>query len=188
MAHFHQLACLFGAIRDENELAIRLLLNLHNLDINDNSSYEEYYGTPLHVATTTNNPYIVRLIVSLGGDVNAVDYYGATPLYTAIIEDRSVEVIKVLLESGSDIYKEAESICGFKTPISLANSKTKYNRYYEEMILYSKGHKKWKKLRILSRIIGALIIQYRSSVENVWRPGGTGFDAANQHFNDLVYA
>lgn len=182
------ISCLFDTIRDENEIAIRLMLNLHNLDINDNSSQQEYYGTPLHVATTTNNANIVRLIISLGGDVNAVDYYGATPLYTAIVENRSLEVIKVLLESGSDIYKEAEAVNGFNTPFSLANSKARYKQIYEAMIPYTKGHKKWKKVRIVAKIIGAMMIQYKASIENVWRPGGTGFDLAKENFNALVYA
>ena len=40
------------------------------------------------------------------------------------------------------------------------------------------------KVRIVAKIIGAMI-QYKASIENVWRPGGTGFDLVKEHFDSL---
>lgn len=188
MASQQQYECLFQAIRDRNELAIRLLINLHSLNINDNSQYDEYFGTALHVATTTNDVSMVKLIVALGGDVHATDYYGATPLYQAILEKRSVDVVQVLLEHGSDIYKKVEGCDDLDTPITLAIHGRYARRYTNILMPFTKGHAKWKKLRIIARIIGTLILYHRASIENVWSPGGTGFELAKAHFNNLIHA
>lgn len=188
MASLHQYECLFQAIRDRNELAIRLLINLHSLNINDKSQYNEYFGTALHVATTTNDVSIVKLIIALGGDVHATDYYGTTPLYQAILEKRSVDIVQVLLEHGSDIYKKVEGCDNLNTPIALAIHGRFAHRYTNILMPFTKGHAKWKKVRILARIIGTLILYHRASIENVWSPGGTGFELAKAHFTNLVHA
>lgn len=65
--------------------------------------------TPLHLAHT---PDQVRALLDAGGDVNARDEYGATPLHLQSIPPRptaeNLEIIEMLLEAGADLQAETE--------------------------------------------------------------------------------
>ena len=66
--------------------------------------------TPLHMA---NTPDQIRALLDAGGDVNARDDYGATPLHLQSISPRptaeNLEIVKMLLEAGADLQAENEN-------------------------------------------------------------------------------
>lgn len=182
--------CVHMAIRNGNVKVLKALNNLYTIDLNDRSSYDEYFGTCLHIGIRYNrdNPDIIRAIIDYGVNVNETDYYGVSALYTAIdIYKSSIETIKVLLENGADIYNFGYLIGGnvYESPLALALRKKNY-KAYEAMIPYTKGHKKWLTIRAIVRASILLNRQYRQSVHNVWKPNGVGFFLAKEHFDQIV--
>lgn len=182
--HSLYIDCLFDGIRNGNQEVITTLLNLYQLDINDNSSFDEYFATPLHIAVDSNNENIIQLIISLGGDVNGVDYYGETPLYRAV-SNGYLNVIQTLLDSGADVYFEAYGNKNLNTSLVLADSFSD-RTYYNLLLPFTKGHRNWKKVRTIAKVYGSLIKQYHASVENVWKPYGTGYYLCKEHFDKSV--
>ena len=65
-------------------------------------------STPLHYAVRTTSLDMTQFFVSQGAEVNAVDYYGRTPLYESIFHlnsgDYSVELVEYLLSQGADVH------------------------------------------------------------------------------------
>lgn len=181
MSHELQLACWFDSIRSSNIYAIRTLHHMFRLDINDNSSYEEYFATPMLIAVETNNENVIRMIASIGGDVNMADYYGVTPLYKAIDQSHMISV-ETLLDLGADLYVEVygENGC-IHTPLDFM--KEKNNGTYAIAIRYTKEHhQRIRKLCVYAKVVGKIMRHYHQSIENVWRPGGTGYLMAKHHF------
>lgn len=73
-------------------------------DVNARSLYG---GTAMHNAASWGNVECLKLLIAAGGDVNAVDYIGYTPLMTVCLSsydpNRSKEeFIKILLDHGAD--------------------------------------------------------------------------------------
>lgn len=181
----HRMECLHMAISRGNLKAIIALHNLYDLDVNDKSSYDEYFGTCLHVAVRYNKdrPDILQTLLDLGAKVNETDYYGVSALYNAIDHyDCSIETIKVLLKNGADVYNY-----GYvnESPLDLVSRK-EHHEAYKVMIPYTKGHKKWKRISVIIRVCCLLKKQYYQSVHNVWKPHGTGYDMAKSHFDSMI--
>jgi ankyrin repeat protein len=72
----------------------------------------------LIVAAQENNLPEVRRLLSVGADVNAKDYYGATPLIRASLRGH-VQVVKELLDHGADI--DAKTHINGDTPLHFAS-------------------------------------------------------------------
>lgn len=180
ISHDLQISCWFDAIRNNHHEAITAMYRVFGLDINDNTSYEEYSATPMHIAADTNNEDTIRLVALLGGNVNSTDYYGDTPLYRSIAND-AMTSIRVLLELGADLYAS----CVETTPIHLIRLKQDGN-LYELVVPYTKGHKRWKKIQVYAKVIGKMMRLYYRSIENVWRPGGVGYHLARIEFQHLI--
>src|SRR5436190_2229304 len=71
-------------------------------NVNVETKSESYYKyTPLHYAAYDVNVDIVRVLIEAGGNVNAVDYEGNTPLDVAIGLDRDDSIIKMLTSCGA---------------------------------------------------------------------------------------
>ncbi|XP_048255146.1 serine/threonine-protein phosphatase 6 regulatory ankyrin repeat subunit B-like [Haliotis rufescens] len=73
----------------------------------------------IHVACRTNNAGVIRLLFDAGGDVNARDYLGETPLHVAV-KSSSVECLNILLEANAmvDVVnadKQTPLICSNQT-------------------------------------------------------------------------
>ena len=182
MSHELQLACWFDSIRSKNLNAILTLYRMFDLDINDNSSYEEYYATPMMIAVETDDEQVIRLIGGLGGDVNMTDYYGVTPLYRAV-EDSHLTSAKTLLELGAGLYVEVYGRT-YRTHTPLDYMKD--NGMYALAIRYTREHReRLRKLRVYAKVVGTMMTRYHRSIENVWRPGGKGYLMAKQRFESL---
>lgn len=181
MSHELQLACWFDSIRSKNLNAIVTLYRTFDLDINDNSSYEEYFATPMLIAVETDNEHVIRLIGDLGGDVNMADYYGVTPLYKAV-EDSRLTSVKTLLELGADLYVEVYGRT-YRTHTPLDCMKD--NGTYPLAIRYTREHHtRLRKLRVYAKVVGRMMMRYHQSVEHVWRPGGKGYLMAKHRFEN----
>lgn len=80
----------------------------HSGDSTYGYKYSDACGvTPLMLAASAGNVETVRLLIEYGADVNAANYCGKTPLmYAATSQkgDRTVEIIKILLENGAEKY------------------------------------------------------------------------------------
>ncbi|KAL8750150.1 MAG: hypothetical protein Q9184_006529, partial [Pyrenodesmia sp. 2 TL-2023] len=59
--------------------------------------------TLLHIASSTSNLRLVRLLIQEGGDVNAQDEDGETPLHCAMVREDNYEVARLLIENGADL-------------------------------------------------------------------------------------
>ena len=190
MNHDLQIACWFDAIRNNHCDVITTLHRLFDLDINDNTSYEEYFARPIHIAADTDNEDTIRLIVSLGGEVNTTDYYGVTPLYRAALNNATTS-IKVLLELGADLYANVH--CGFTpdysdkyiTPLDMMKEKNN-GKLHDFVVPYTKEYKRLRKLQIYARVVGKMMKQYQRSVENVWKPDGVGYHIARMDFEQYL--
>lgn len=70
--------------------------------------------TLLHLALHTSNLKMMRLLVQEGGDVNAQDEDGDTPLHWALARDNRFEIARLLMENGADVANYA---VGRSTPL-----------------------------------------------------------------------
>lgn len=186
----YQMECVHMAIRKGSVKTLKALNKLYKIDMNDKSSYDEYFGTCLHVGIRYNqdNPEIIQTLIDYGAKVNETDYYGVSALYNAIdLYDSSIETIKMLLENGADIYNFGYINGGYvyESPLALALRKENY-KVYEAMIPYTKGHKKWLTIRAVVRTCILLKRQYVQSVHNVWKPKGVGYFIAKAHFEHIA--
>ncbi len=82
--------CVISLTRDASLLGARMSRN-------------EHHRTPLHHAAAKNRPGIVRLLLDLGGDVNAGDATGATPLTTAAQENADPAIVAMLQQAGAKL-------------------------------------------------------------------------------------
>ncbi|GFR25458.1 ANK_REP_REGION domain-containing protein [Trichonephila clavata] len=82
-------------------IQLRQLLQ-KGIDVNEINAFEE---TPLHAALRLEKDSgLIQELVFQGGDVNAKDIWGVTPLYCAVSKrGRDYNTIKFLLEQGADI-------------------------------------------------------------------------------------
>ena len=191
-SHDLHIACFFDAIRTLNDRAVTTLIDLYRLDINDSSSFKDYYAVAMHIAAETNNERMIRLIASLGADVDAKDYYGETPLYQSLMYGRT-ESAHVLLELGADLYAEVTRFDSEKnaeyieTPLSI-NKKRNDGVPYACVVPYTREFKRKEKLLKHAKAVGKAMGWYHRAVHNVWRPGGKGFKEAELDFAHLIRA
>ncbi|KAL9596847.1 MAG: hypothetical protein Q9219_005517 [cf. Caloplaca sp. 3 TL-2023] len=66
------------------------------------------HGTSLlHLASKTSNLRLIRLLIQEGGDVNAQDVDGDTPLHWAMNRHGNYEAARLLIENGADLANHA---------------------------------------------------------------------------------
>ncbi|MGL5956294.1 MAG: ankyrin repeat domain-containing protein [Brevinema sp.] len=58
--------------------------------------------TPLHLAILKNNLEIIMLLIKEGAEINGVNNYGDTPLFTAVKNDSPLALIEYLMIRGAD--------------------------------------------------------------------------------------
>lgn len=177
----YRLECLHTAIRHGSLRGIRALQKLCDLDFNDHSCYQEYYGTCLHVAVRYNhdNPALLEALIQAGACVHELDYYGVSPLWDAISNQCSDKMILVLLRHGADLYNGGYN----GIPILRVGL---YSYPWSLFVPYTRGHRRWKQLRGLFKASRVLKAHYFEAVHRVWRPGGVGYNIAYQSFKQTL--
>lgn len=74
----------------------------NNMDPNSVDEKNDSGTTPLEVAAFEGNIEICKFLIEKGANVNNVSNEGVTPLFQAIDQSESHEVVKLLLENGAD--------------------------------------------------------------------------------------
>ncbi len=97
---------IFANIQRQNVALVALDIERHPERVNSRNERGE---TPLHVAARFNNAEIVEALLARGAEVDARDERGGrTPLFAWLHEereeDRSIEVPRLLLAAGADMY------------------------------------------------------------------------------------
>ncbi len=91
---------LMTAVIDGTEELVRSLLTL-GCEVN---TKDKQGLTALHLAAINNKINVVTILLSFGADINIVDDNGNSALwYAAMKLEKNSEVIKVLLDNGSDV-------------------------------------------------------------------------------------
>ena len=117
---------LFNAIQGRDlELAKKLIKDGADIEERGGRESGKRSATPLYYAAYNVDPAMTKLLLESGANVNAVDYQGEIPLHTAIyhsfpnVEENGIEVIKTLIENGSDVNK-VKSFPRKLTPLDFA--------------------------------------------------------------------
>ena len=117
---------LFNAIQGRDlELAKKLIKDGADIEERGGRESGKRSATPLYYAAYNVDPAMTKLLLESGANVNAVDYQGEIPLHTAIyhsfpnVEEDRIEVIKMLIENGSDVNK-VKSLPRKLTPLDFA--------------------------------------------------------------------
>lgn len=93
---------LIGAIFDDQEAAIQLLLK-HHADPSSLHDVSFVRSSPLHVAVQNNRLVILRLLVE--GEIHNIDVrdeFGATPLHVAVTA-QCLDSVKILINAGASV-------------------------------------------------------------------------------------
>ena len=117
---------LFNAIQGRDlKLAKKLIKDGADIEERGGRESGKRSATPLYYAAYNVDPAMTKLLLESGANVNAVDYQGEIPLHTAIyhsfpnVEEDGIEVIKMLIENGSDVNK-VKSFPRKLTPLDFA--------------------------------------------------------------------
>lgn len=84
----------------ENERLIRLVTD-HNADLQARDSMRH---TVLHLSARRGRVQMTKFLLEKGADVNAVDFYGGTPLLLAVSGTKAGELLPLLMRHGADVY------------------------------------------------------------------------------------
>jgi ankyrin repeat protein len=90
-----------------NSLAVEYLVTICNADMEQKNLYEVleektfHYATSLWAAAVANHLPVVKLLVRLGANINAVSDSGSTAVRSACFMT-NIEVVQFLVESGAN--------------------------------------------------------------------------------------
>ncbi len=100
-----------AARRGDIEHVIQALQNRANIDTDDMAG-----RTPLHFATTADNPALVNLLLNNGADSNKADKQGRKPIHHAALQG-NCDILRLLISQGASPNSRDE---GNKTPLHYA--------------------------------------------------------------------
>ena len=111
-------------------------------------------------------------------DIDAQDCFGLTPLHYAVEYDQ-IDLARRLIMFGAktnlqDIYGD--------TPLGVAKRYYSHMPNHKPMCALIKRHERIRRVRFKIRVLAHLLIMYRQSVHNVWKPGGVGYHSAMNEF------
>ena len=91
--------------RTEDEQKASLIIQyIYGKGVDLNQTATMMLNTPLITAIESKNIPIVKLLVSMGADINKANKIGNTPLIIAT-ERSNIEIVKILVSNGADINK-----------------------------------------------------------------------------------
>lgn len=167
---------LLSAIKFNDVKQIAIQCTEHNVDVNNNNIYELFYGTPLHYACKRGcSSKTIKVLLLAGANIDCKDYYGETPIYEAI-RNTNLNIVKLLLKCGADIYTKNDFN---ETPLCIAKNMP---AVYKLLVPYTKGHKKWMRIKPIIFTIGVLSRSYKNTVEKMWCPDGSGYNECKNSF------
>jgi len=94
---------LWSAIALDRELDVRAFIARDPALLSARMSRNEHHRMPLHHAAAKNRPRMVRLLLDLGADPNAIDANGATALTTASQEHADPAIVTMLRAAGAKL-------------------------------------------------------------------------------------
>lgn len=110
---------LHWAVEKNNRKVAFILVN-HGININEVDNKGQ---TPLHIACKhENSRRMLLLLLDEGAQLNVTDKQGYTPLMIATINGH-IELIKILLSYGADIFVETETNYKRKTAMDFASDR-----------------------------------------------------------------
>lgn len=101
---------LFCAALNGNSMAVEYLVTTCNADMEQKNLYEVaeektfHYATSLWAAAVANHLHVVKLLVRLGANINAISDSGSTAVRSACFMT-NFEVVQFLIESGANFKK-----------------------------------------------------------------------------------
>ena len=122
-----------------------------------------------------DNPALLEALIQAPACVHELDYYGVSPLWDAVQNQCSNEMLLVLLRHGADLYNGGYN----GVPILRV---ALYSYPWSLFVPYTRGHRRWKQLRGLFKARA----HYLESVHRVWKPGGVGYHMAYQSFKQTL--
>jgi ankyrin repeat protein len=103
--------CFFGLARaaeilyeqNSDSSILENQLELLNTECQDDITFTVFCGTPLHVAASVYQIYVVELLIAKGANINVTSCGGWTVLNSALISGTSNEMIELLLDSNASL-------------------------------------------------------------------------------------
>ncbi|KAL7011527.1 hypothetical protein ACKWTF_014301 [Chironomus riparius] len=98
---------LFSSALNGNSMAVEYLVTTCNADLEQKNLYEVeeektfHYSTPLWAAAVANHLPVVKLLVRLGANINAISDSGSTAVRSACFMT-NIDVVQFLVESGAN--------------------------------------------------------------------------------------
>jgi ankyrin repeat protein len=89
--------------------------------------------TALHYASKNNNIEIADLLIKYGADTNALDQEKKQPLYYAVVDANSPEIVELLLKNGSRY--DIKTSVGI-TPLKIASNNNLLKEVYNVFLKY----------------------------------------------------
>ncbi len=108
---------IFSAIALGDADAVRAIIAARPGDLEGRMNGVKMRPTPLHLAAIKRQPAVVRELLSLGANIEALDEAGFTPLDNAAILGAS-EIVNVLLEAGAQLRLPAAAALGRDTDVA----------------------------------------------------------------------
>ena len=108
---------LHWAVEQKNKKVASILVD-HGIDVN---AVDKKGQTALHIVSKHKNSLrLLLLLLDEGAQLNVIDKHGYTPLMIATINGH-IEVVKILLSYGADIFVETEKNYQKKTVMDFAS-------------------------------------------------------------------
>lgn len=114
--------CMMASVEGDRPECVRILhdygISLNQRTDSDNTIIAD--ATPAHLAAYYNKVNAMKMLITLGANINAIDQNGHTPLHIAVIQG-NVDIIRLLRDSHADIT--IQDSCG-NTPAAYCRNRT----------------------------------------------------------------
>lgn len=97
--------CTLSSYSKMNEFISKCGVNerIANKEVFLDKKFTGKYPAPLYVAAVFNDLKMVKKLVTLGADVNALNYFPESSALMKAVENNNIEMVKYLLDKGADV-------------------------------------------------------------------------------------